>query len=87
MLRSFRHRVDHAQYYDPVPDPWDTRPNGANHGTNQIRVIVGDYDTAAMSRLLKAPQVAAKTGVGRKRGIRRRASAGRPGVVRQSRYY
>ena len=66
MLRSFRHRVGHAQYYDPLPDHWETSPNRANHGKDQIRVAVGDQNTAEMSRLLKAPSLGAQAGVGTK---------------------
>jgi hypothetical protein len=66
MLRSFRHRVDRAQYHDLLPDHWETSPHRSNHGKDQIRVTGGDQNTAEISSLLKAPPLGAQAGVGTK---------------------
>jgi hypothetical protein len=58
-----------GQYHDPLSDASDGRPNGANYGKDQIRVIAGTLNTAALSCVLQNPQVEAKGCVGRERGV------------------
>jgi len=43
----------------PAAETWNTHPHRANHGTDQVRVILGRYHTAALSRLSEAPQMEA----------------------------
>jgi hypothetical protein len=59
-------RVNNAENHDQLPDSRSSRPNGADHRSDQVRVTVERHDTAAMSCLPETPQMGAKGCVGRK---------------------